>query len=442
MRALLHIGTEKTGSTALQHFLYQNEDALNAQNVFLTKHLWKPNNRKFAAYFSASPDEFWKMNGLSNDGDRDRYFENFRAEFEDFVEGLPKDATVIISSEHLHSRVREASEVEHVAEFLKSFFDDVKVVCYFREQSKMALSLYSTVLKISYTGSIDQFIREQSIDEDNYYYDFLSIARNWASAFGAENCIFRIYERRHLVEGDVRKDFLLSCGLSMEGCKFEADTGENRSMSYLHSLIFREINKLKRFDFADANGNESNLYLKSLYSKSIEPVGAISSESLRAIFHRFKKSNDTFFKEFFDSENLFSVPEYVPDARSGQLDLDAPAKSIEQILAVSLRTIDSSKAELQSTRSDLDGTWSELQSTWAKLNATWSDFQSVQSEFQSARSELERTRAELSRTTSELERTTSELARTQSELQAAKQTIRQILKYPWKYLRNFGARQL
>ena len=85
-------------------------------------------------------------------------------------------------------------------------FDEVNVICYFRDQFDVAVSLYSTALKVNSSADVHSFVDQAK--PENYYYDYLTIADNWTGVFGHHNCIFKIYDRQCFIDKDIRKDFI------------------------------------------------------------------------------------------------------------------------------------------------------------------------------------------------------------------------------------------
>ena len=55
--------------------------------------------------------------------------------------------SVIISSEHLSSRLLDEEDISSLYEFCNSLFDTIKIIIYIREPLSYAISLFSQVLK-------------------------------------------------------------------------------------------------------------------------------------------------------------------------------------------------------------------------------------------------------------------------------------------------------
>ena len=77
MDLVLHIGTEKTGSTMLQKWLYSNQEPLGAERVFLSTVMGHPYQRKLVSCFVAKKDDFWMVNGFKTPEDKDAFYAGF-----------------------------------------------------------------------------------------------------------------------------------------------------------------------------------------------------------------------------------------------------------------------------------------------------------------------------------------------------------------------------
>jgi len=307
MRCLLHIGTEKTGTTLLQDWLYANRAALSDRGVCLSDVLETTNNRKLAAYFQGYLDDYHQARTIADEAACAAFFEGFEAAFaREVAEARDRHHTMIITSEHFHSRVTDPQRVAALKRFLDGHFERIKVVCYFREQADMLQSLYSTAMRVSHTTSMTEFLR--SIPDD--YCDFDAIARRWSEAFGREHCDFRIYDRRAFEGGDLRKDFLgrLFEPMPAEGLDFAIDRS-NESLSALELALYRRVNERVPYWNATAGGvDPRNLRLKAAISAcEALRVGRLANTRRQEIQARFRDSNQRFSDAFFDGRALFDL---------------------------------------------------------------------------------------------------------------------------------------
>ena len=85
MKCVLHIGTEKTGTTAIQNWLYSNYAQLSTQRIALSKFLQKKNNRDLCAFFQSSFDSFFIDNGIKNIEEKNKFFLGFLDNFSEEI---------------------------------------------------------------------------------------------------------------------------------------------------------------------------------------------------------------------------------------------------------------------------------------------------------------------------------------------------------------------
>lgn len=300
MRCVLHIGTEKTGTTVLQDWLYANIGRLSAQRVYLSKILGATNNRLFPAFFRTDLDEWAREKNLKTIAEKERYFEKFLPNLAKEIEKAAVNHDVfLITSEHLHSRVTTLGDIKKIHKFLSRHFEQTQILCYFRNQADMALSSYSTELKFTSSAHLSDFLKK--VTPENYYYNFLAIADNWGGIFGRKNCLFRVYDQESFVAGDIRKDFADAVfpGIDLE--QFDFSIGRsNKSLSALQAKIFRLINEHEPYwDLENGGVNIGNLRLKrEIVGVPSFMKGKITSDDMALISHLFEKSNTAFLNKY------------------------------------------------------------------------------------------------------------------------------------------------
>jgi hypothetical protein len=312
MHCILHIGTEKTGTTLLQKWLYDNKEALSEQGIALTKSGGKPNNRKLCAYCQNSMDNYFKRHDIYDKEGRQSFFQGFEKEFRSEIESIEKSGNkhVIFTSEHFHSRLTEVSEIEKLKNLLSSMFDDFTVICYFREQSRVRTSLYSTFLKIGETKKIEEF--QSEISEDDHYYNYRDFFTKWETVFGKNSLLPRLYEEEKLIQSDIRVDFLLSAipDVDLSGLSFDIDT-ENPSLSVEASVLFREMNKSRPHFIGNYRDQTADVFKNMVQTVlPLNPDNRITDPRQAATYNDFNTSNLDFFERFFgERKNLFKEPD-------------------------------------------------------------------------------------------------------------------------------------
>jgi hypothetical protein len=240
-KAILHIGAEKTGSTSIQSFCSKNSNKLLSDyKILYPKTPGVGNHTKLAIYScdeSRGLKRFLNMERFSNLGEfRDVFEKNFLLELEEKITNWD---TVLLSSEWLHPRMRVAAEFSRLHRLLDKIVDRVEIILYIRRQDKLAQSLYSTSLK---AGNSKQFKFPAFINNSApYFYDFLSIYKNWAQYFGFENVRLRIFDKDILIGNDIVHDFIDY--LNVDSSRFEFAERKNLSLSDDGIILMRSFNE-------------------------------------------------------------------------------------------------------------------------------------------------------------------------------------------------------
>jgi hypothetical protein len=202
MKLILHIGTPKTGTTAVQHFLHRNQRVL----------------RKFGIHYATPPHNLGHANSVANalNAEDSRAVHAFLANH--VRRAHRNDAkTILISAENFYVRdvlasmqrgeacldplERDRRLVETLRALLPSEIETCRIACYFRRPDRYAESLYNQHVKRGVVQS--SFAEFLSLIEPQLSYD--RCMRAWADVFGHSNCIVRIYDS---VKKDVIGDFV------------------------------------------------------------------------------------------------------------------------------------------------------------------------------------------------------------------------------------------
>jgi hypothetical protein len=284
-RAFVHIGLEKTGTTALQIFLKSNEAVLRSRGFSYLCEDDKP-------YFER--DAHFPLAGC-NFAERPDFVSpaKFRPA-EEVLESLRRDVVkspydVVISCEHLSSRV---SDPEVASAILDALPDrDIRIVCYLRRQDEMALAAYSTSVRC---GRREPFSIEEA-HPGNRYFNYRAILEVWGSVGGVENITVREFDRRKLVGGDICQDFMALIGVL--GAGFALGLDENPSLDSLRLEMLRQINchlpafsaGVERAAFDDAQ--EVRSLLEPLLPIGSAIGGLLGVAKRRKIMARFEDTN-------------------------------------------------------------------------------------------------------------------------------------------------------
>jgi len=177
-RAIVHIGTEKTGSTSVQNLLYKNTKVLKkAGFLFPSASCGLISNFRLLIQTRSAPDlalmRLDKRHPVSADTLaqwRVKFEKRHRKEVESF-QSQRSTSTVIYSSEHFHSRLTDPGDLQALLQFLEPFYDSIKVVCYLRRQDMMVRSAHNTAVQGGLATPFD--IRSALVKGP--YYDYLGL---------------------------------------------------------------------------------------------------------------------------------------------------------------------------------------------------------------------------------------------------------------------------
>lgn len=331
MDCVLHIGTEKTGTTMLQGWLYSNEEVLNRHGVALSHTLLVPNNRALAMCFQQKIDPFFYRLGLVDESKARDFIDKTKRAFAEEVSSLqPKYQVCLITSELLQSRLETEQEVHALSAYLKEIFERVTIICYFREQSQVRKSLWSSALKSSRSVPLESFA--PNAGEDGYYWNYLRFADKWAAAFGKENLRFRLFDRSELAEGDLRKDFMKTAdlGVPLEELDYNVSSA-NESLNSVQARLFRAIN-IARPPLPPNVQDPTAIALRAAVMRvdAIQNEPAIADPSQRNLFDRMVASNKAFFAKYFGRPDTNFQP---PSNQEPEEREDLPLETVENIIS-------------------------------------------------------------------------------------------------------------
>lgn len=316
-KALLQIGTEKTGTTTLQTFLAANRDRLAERGYLYPRFCGDLNHTGLAAFAMDAdrPDPLKVAFGGATPAD----VPLMRARLHRLAEAeLTGGKQAIFCSEHCHSRLVSRHEVQRLHDFLSEFFDEIEVSVYLRRQDRVALSLYSTNLKSG--GAPDQILPRVAADSKYYNYDrFLAL---WEDVFGAGAITVRLFEPELLVNGSVVDDFLACWGLGEIG-EYRNVPNENGSITVAAQEFLREINP-----HLGVQSGPSATQMRGIVVTSLERChggrGARPARAeARAFYERFRPANERVAARYFPgrdplfSEDFSSYPERADPRETG-----------------------------------------------------------------------------------------------------------------------------
>jgi len=308
MKAIIHIGTEKTGTTTIQEFLNLNREKLLQQNIAYLKTPGLRNQRNLAVYAMTldNIDNFIRAKELLSNERRREWCESFFNTFQEEITSLdPSVQCVIFSSEHFHSRLKSTEEVFRLRHLLEPFFNDFEIIVYLRRQDQLALSSYSTKLKF---GSIDKTVFSEKIDSENKYYNYYTLIRRWEEVFG-KNMTIRIFDKDQFYSGDLLCDFMHIAGIKPDasfttpGILNEKLSVEAQYLLLRYNQRYPRFKKDKLQKLNDQVRIEVIQYLENRYKgKPFLPP----RKEAQAFYNSFQQVNIRLANTYFNQNELFN----------------------------------------------------------------------------------------------------------------------------------------
>lgn len=279
MRFVLHVGTEKTGTTTLQRWLHRNGDLLKKQGVWYNYCFGRPGNRNISV-FAANSAQFHSVKwrgGPQRKEDLYKWKAVVEKEFEKEVnEAYSAGAhTFVVSSEHCHSRLVDQDMIVQLHNLVAGKFSTLEVYCVLRPQVDVLVSGLSTLAR---EGEI---ISKEivNIDSDSAYFNYFELYRRWSQVFDGN--VFLIPYRRNQDTVDV---FCNVMGLRRE--ELVAVGNKNESLDY---RVLAMLNSIARLEHA--HKIEKKCISRIVDSISFEKGVILSRVDAGQIQHKFEESN-------------------------------------------------------------------------------------------------------------------------------------------------------
>lgn len=343
-RLIAHIGAEKTGTTSIQAFLAANRARLKELGVLYPECLGAETHVGLSAFAQADDrrDDTRRYFDIGPDTDDLAAFRTrIEAAFADEIaEAAPR--LVIVSNEHLHSRVQSRAEKARLAGLLERRAEQVDVVCYIRRQTELALSLYSTALRFQ---RVDIAPLPKPTRRLPYYYDYDRMLSEYAEAFGEDRIHVRLYDDG-LIGGDAVRDFSAFAGLDAADGLITPPR-QNSSINAPAQRFLAALNRLA------PNGDEARLVrgnavtlLEAFFSGRGQMVSRAEAEEFQA---RFGESNERVRARWFpERETLFSADfSRYPDEVDADRDLDGLADVGARLFAQKQKELRRTNIELK-----------------------------------------------------------------------------------------------
>nr|WP_300307171.1 hypothetical protein [Halomonas sp.] len=306
MKAFLHIGTEKTGTTTIQSFLFNNRNKLGKKGIHVLTAAGRGNGRALPSYAMRHIrfDNFHSMHGISTSLQRKSFDQKIEDDVSCEIDSFGGCDSVVISSEHFHSRCMFIDEIEKIKYFLDRFFDDIYVIVYLRPQVDMATSKYTTRLRGKCSLEFKDFVFSDCVPE-KYYYNYKKILDNWKTVFGKRYIIPRVFDSDRFLNGNLIDDYLKLLGTDRSG--LNEVLNKNESVTPFGQEILRLNNEFSYNFKVDKDIDFYHLVKKNVVGLHQGKGMSLSSSDARKVQSKFDLINHEVAVEWFGRDVLFDI---------------------------------------------------------------------------------------------------------------------------------------
>lgn len=292
MHWILHIGAPKTGSTAIQRFIFDNRDQLKAQGILYPDVSLRGYGHHDLAFLMGGGYPDW---ATPQDKPLAQLSNELRAE----VQGSNAH-TVVISSENFFIFPNPRALRETLQAAGMQDHDRVSIVCYLRRQDDAHMSWYNQTVKAQ--GNTLSFAA--SVRRDFGLWNYAERLQPWRDTFTEAEFVLHDYAR--FTREDIRVDFLQMLGLSPQA--FELPAGR------INERINRDILKVQRL----LNRLPIQVASKRRYHKQLIALTAaaanqsvfddrpfLSRDECQVLLDAYAESNQATAQTFFQRSELF-----------------------------------------------------------------------------------------------------------------------------------------
>jgi hypothetical protein len=297
---LVHVGLPKTGTTAIQRYMYLRREAYAQQGVYWAETYPRPGrsrprdwghqvySHKWGGWvppppFPVTSDEAWRA-------------------LQEFIRA--KGGRHIISSERI-AGLLPLPIGEQVINFIKEIAGSarLRLIGYVRRQDNLIESHIRQAIKIGIAQGRSNLDIEEYLQNLPPFVFFDKGFSKAAELLGKENVIVRVYERERLVGGDPVPDFLHACDLPVLGNEEEPAQPINPSLNTLTSKLLSDPRIVAEF----SGKPHCALFVRNVFDQEnfsrLNKYVVLDSNMRREIMKEFTAGNAHFAEMFLTADD-------------------------------------------------------------------------------------------------------------------------------------------
>jgi hypothetical protein len=298
MNIILHVGTEKTGSTAIQSILKDSYRELLSSGYLFPTNIGEPCHIKLTACalggLNNSPIR--KLLGIEEEETFRQFTENTRENLRSEIKKTnPK--TLIISDEHINAHLAGAKLLAEYKRVIEQFGTVQVVIIYLRRQDYFRLSLFAEAVK---SGNLTHFDINNLLpvfDSVPPRFDYLNILQNLEEVFGKECLIPRVFDRSEFLDRNVVNDFIDVCRLPLS----HQALNRNDKNSSIDGRVIRPLAKVSSFIQKSGLSNKlRNSIISRISGLFTGPPIVLEPDVHQSYMRQFEEQNRQIKKRYFE----------------------------------------------------------------------------------------------------------------------------------------------
>ena len=354
VEVVLHIGSDKTGTTSIQQLLRRNRSALLDRGVLYPRSPGRVRHAGLGLY--ARPDDVllesrdWLRGELPEPTVFRRRLRR-RLLREVTESGAPQ---VVLSDEALYRMAPDS--IGRVGGLVTGLGGRVRLVVYLRRQDDHLVSRYQQAVKVGEVLPLDVW----ALRDFSNMYDFADRLRKWQVTLEPAELVVRTFERERFSGGSLEQDFLDAAGLDVRVADLRSVEIRNESLGVEAIEVLRILNLHRIRDAGLETWQISNRdHVRKLRDAATGPQVTLPEADLDRFMTQWAESNRRVAADYLGDPSgaLFKTPRRTAGTTTEQvldparLDLYLALLEVPEEQHAAIRAI----AEREAARTQSDG---------------------------------------------------------------------------------------